>query len=66
MKQYMCRKECPCDPRGKLPKIQNRWPESVRKEFGNKTLYNFDGDITNYYQCYQKLVRENKVAKVDK
>lgn len=56
--RYMCKKQCQCDPR--IRNSLSRWsPEQIVK-LSDESVYLYDGWYTNFYDCYQDLVK-NKI-----
>ena len=53
----MCKKLCPCDPRG-LSAMAKWSPEQISR-LSNNDIYFFNGWYTTYYECYQDLVKNN-------
>lgn len=62
--EFMCKKECPCDSAG--IQFLNQWSSEIQNEFMNPDLYKFDGEITNFYECYQKLVQDGNIPEDQK
>ena len=60
----MCKKECPCNPGG-FERLR-LWPEEQENEMKNDNIYDFTGDINNYYQCYKRLVSKGTIMKSDR
>ena len=59
IQEYMCKAKCPCDPRG-LKNLE-RWTDGLKFTNQDKDIYFFTGTFTNYYQCYQSLVKKDQI-----
>jgi hypothetical protein len=64
LSSYMCRAQCPCDSRGLI--ALSRWSPAQIKRLSNNDVYNFEGWYTNFYDCYQDLVKNNIIRPEDR
>jgi len=58
----MCKLECPCSPKG-LMNLDKFDEDSASEFLGSQ--YIFTGTITNFYECYKKLILDEKLEKLD-
>ena len=58
--EYMCTELCPCHPEG--GQYLSKWSESDQALFTDSQKYFFNGGITNFYECYQKLIQDGHVS----
>jgi hypothetical protein len=57
LNEYMCKTQCPCDRRGLA--ALSRWSPKQVERLSDNDIYNFEGWYTNFYDCYQDLVKNN-------
>jgi hypothetical protein len=55
LQKYMCKKECPCDPKG-LERL-SRWSPYQITKMRDSGEYMFNGWYTNFFDCYQDLLK---------
>ena len=58
----MCKAQCPCSPKGLLN--LDKFDQDLADKFLDSPYF-FTGTITNFYECYEKLLEDGEIEPIN-